>query len=131
MESELLIDRETALPIVIRTRIWGAPNAPPLVGPVDYVVRTYVALPGMQDPMTQLVAAPVPTATAEQEPQLPPRPEKPAAPKKPVVAKPAPAKDAPPKPTASPTKPATPAPAAPATTPGDDVGARLEILGRL
>ncbi len=124
LESEFLIDQETALPLVIRTRIWGAPNAPPLAGPVDYVVRTFVSLPGMQEPMTQLAAPPIPTTAPELPLEGPPPAELPA-PKKPAVAKPAPPTAAPAKPIASPAKPAPPAPAA---TPSDDVAARLQTL---
>lgn len=124
LESEFLIDQETALPLVIRTRIWGAPNVPPLAGPVDYVVRTFVSLPGMQEPMTHLAAPPIPTAAAESPPVAPPSRSE-LTPKKPAVAKPAPATAAPAKPAASPAKPAPPAPSA---TPSDDVGARLQTL---
>lgn len=124
LESEFLIDQETALPLVIRTRIWGAPNAPPLAGPIDYVVRTFVSLPGMQEPMAHLAAPPIPTAAPEPPPAAPPSRSE-LTPKKPAVAKPAPAKEAPAKPAGAPAKPAPPAAIA---KPGGDVATRLQTL---
>ncbi|MCC7048368.1 MAG: SHOCT domain-containing protein [Alphaproteobacteria bacterium] len=128
LESEFLLDQETALPIVIRTRMRGLPSSPPPGGPVDYVVRSYIALPGMQDPMTHLATAPVPT-DAQALPSFPERPAK-IAPKTPAVAKPAPAKEAAPKADAAPAKPPAPAKAAPAPAPasGGDIAARLQAL---
>lgn len=136
LDHEILLDQETALPILVRTRISGVPNMPPLAGPVDYIVRSFVALPGMRDPIAQLATPPLPAALTDQLPPFPQRPEMPAPPKKPVAkpapAKPAPARNAPPqetgpKPTASPAAPATSAPA----TSADEVAARLEALKRL
>ncbi|MCC6470761.1 MAG: SHOCT domain-containing protein [Alphaproteobacteria bacterium] len=128
MESEFLLDQETALPIMIRTRMRGLANNPPPGGPVDYVVRSYVALPGMQDPMQHLATAPVP-AEAQVLPPFPERPKQ-IAPKAPAAAKPAPAREAAPKPDAAPAKPPAPAKAAPrpASPSGDDIAARLQAL---